>query len=276
MSLLQSILIGIIQGLTEFIPVSSTAHMTIWARIMNLVDPAHPEQWTAFMAIVQLGTLAAVLLYFAKDIQTILAAWWAENINSRRPMASQSDDSRMGWYVVIGSLPIMLVGYALKKVIEGSLTKDLHLIAIMLVVVSGILIVAERVSKRTRLLADLKLRDAVIIGLSQCFALIPGTSRSGSTISAGLFLGMSREAAARFSFLLSIPAVAASGLYECVKEAKMLDSSQLIAVGVATIVAAIVGYASIALLLRYLRSNSMMVFIVYRIVLAVCIGIWLW
>ncbi len=276
MSLLQSIIIGIVQGLTEFIPVSSTAHMTICAALMNLMDPAHPEKWTAFMAVVQLGTLAAVLVYFAGDIRSIAVAFIQENVMKRRALQQQSDDARMGWYVLLGSAPIMGLGYALKKIIESSLTKDLHLIAIMLVLVSVVLFLAERFSSLKRTLADLSLRDALVIGFAQCFALLPGTSRSGSTISAGLFLGMSREAAARFSFLLSIPAVAASGLYEFMKEAKNLSTSDMTAVLVATSVAAISGYLSIAFLLRFLRSNTMMVFILYRVLLALCIYLWLW
>ncbi len=276
MSLLQAIIIGIVQGLTEFIPVSSTAHMTISASLMNLIDTAHPEKWTAFMAVVQLGTLAAVLLYFAADIKSVSLAFIAENLRERRALREQSDDARMGWYVIIGSAPIMLLGFALKKIIEGTLTKDLHVIAVMLVLVSIVLFVAEKVSSLKRTLADLSMKDAIVIGFSQCFALLPGASRSGSTMSAGLFLGMTREAAARFSFLLSIPAVAASGLYEFMKYAKDLSSSDLTAVGVATCVAAISGYFSIAFLLRFLRSNSTMLFIAYRVVLALVIRMYMW
>lgn len=271
MNFIQAIIIGIVQGLTEFIPVSSTAHMTICAQLMKLQNPEHPEQWTAFMAIVQLGTLAAVLLYFASDIKSIAMSWIKETVGERRSFSQQSDDAKMGWLVILGSVPIVVIGFALKKIIEGKLTKNLTLIATMLIVVSLVLIVAERAAKQKRMLADLSWKDAIVIGLAQCFALVPGTSRSGSTIAAGLFLGIEREAAARFSFLLSIPAVFASGIYECYKALPTISSADLTSLVVATLVAWIVGYLSIAFLLRYLRTHSLMVFIVYRVVLAIVV-----
>lgn len=270
MTLLQAIIIGCVQGLTEFIPVSSTAHMTLSASLMSLHDPAHPERWTAFMAIVQLGTLAAVLLYFARDIRTIVEQFFSQNLR-RVPFTQQSDDARMGRFVIIGTIPLFVVGYAVKKLIEGGITKDPHLIAVALIVVSGVLFAADRMANLRRNLADLSLRDGILIGIAQCFALVPGTSRSGATISAGLFLGFTREAAARYSFLLSIPAVAVSGLYEFVKNAPLLDTSDLTAVVVASVVAAVTGYASISFFLRFLRSNTLTAFIVYRIVLGLAV-----
>jgi undecaprenyl-diphosphatase len=158
-----------------------------------------------------------------------------------------------------------------KKLIEGGITKDPHLIAVALIVVSGVLFAADRMANLRRNLADLSLRDGILIGIAQCFALIPGTSRSGATISAGLFLGFTREAAARYSFLLSIPAVAVSGVYEFVKSAPLLDTSDLTAVVVASIVAAVTGYASISFFLRFLRSNTLTPFIVYRIALGLVV-----
>ncbi|MFM2133899.1 MAG: hypothetical protein RL156_1180 [Bacteroidota bacterium] len=270
MTILQAIIIGCVQGLTEFIPVSSTAHMTLSASLMNLHDPAHPERWTAFMAIVQLGTLAAVLLYFARDIRTIVEQFLRQNLQ-RVPFTQQSDDARMGRFVIIGTVPLFAVGYAVKKLIEGGITKDPHLIAVALIVVSGVLFAADRMANLRRNLADLSLRDGILIGIAQCFALIPGTSRSGATISAGLFLGFTREAAARYSFLLSIPAIAVSGVYEFVKSAPLLDTSDLTAVVVASIVAAVTGYSSISFFLRFLRSNTLTAFIVYRIALGLAV-----
>lgn len=270
MTILQAIIIGCVQGLTEFIPVSSTAHMTLCASVMNLHDPAHPERWTAFMAIVQLGTLAAVLVYFARDIRSIVERMLSQTM-SRVPLSEQSDDARTGWYVVFGTVPIFVIGYALKKLIEGGITKDPQLIAVALIVVSVILFAADRFASLKRTLPDLTLRDGIIIGIAQCFALIPGTSRSGATISAGLFLGLSREAAARYSFLLSIPAIGVSGVYEFLKSAPMLDSGELTAVVVASVVAAVTGYASIAFFLRFLRDHSLNVFIAYRVVLGIIV-----
>jgi undecaprenyl-diphosphatase len=225
------------------------------------------------MAIVQLGTLAAVLIYFARDIRTIVEQWITQNMQ-RIPFAQQSDDARLGSLVIIGSIPLFVIGYAVKKLIEGGGTKDPHIIASALVIVSLILFVADRIRSAQRNLADVSLRDAVIIGIAQCFALVPGTSRSGSTIAAGLFLGFTRESAARYSFLLSIPAVAVTGVYEFVKSAPLLDTGDFVAVVVASITAAISGYASIATFLRYLRTHSLQPFLVYRIILGV--SVWMY
>ncbi|MFM8568974.1 MAG: undecaprenyl-diphosphatase UppP [Candidatus Kapaibacterium sp.] len=274
MSILQAIIIGCVQGLTEFIPVSSTAHMTLCAGIMGLHDPAHPERWTAFMAIVQLGTLAAVLLYFARDIRSIVAQTLSQTVQ-RVPLSRQSDDARTGWFVVFGTVPIFVIGYAMKKLIEGGITKDPHLIAAALILVSGVLYAADRFASVRRTLPDLTLRDGIIIGLAQCFALIPGTSRSGATIAAGLFLGLTREAAARYSFLLSIPAIGVSGAYEFVKNAPLLDTGDLAAVVTASVVAAVTGYMSIAFFLRFLRDHSLNAFILYRLALGVLVLVFL-
>jgi undecaprenyl-diphosphatase len=278
---LHAILLGIVQGLTEFLPVSSSAHLTLAGTALGLISREHPEQWTAFVAVVQLGTLAAVLLYFGRDILRIAQAFLRENVLQRTPFGAQTLDSRMGWYVIVGSLPIATIGLALKKIIEGDLTKNLTVIAVGLIVFSLILALAERMASLRRDLNDLSWRDAVLIGVAQVLALMPGPSRSGTTITAGLFLGLKRDVAARFSFLLSIPAVFGSGLLEL----RHVDWSLLrggaanaasatldpVAVAVATLVAGISGYASIAFLLRYLGSHTTMVFIVYRILLGASI-----
>lgn len=269
MSILQAILLGIIQGLTEFLPISSTAHLTIAGKLMNLISAEHPEQWTAFIAVIQLGTLAAVLLYFARDIASITRAFLAENLKHRTPLSQQSTNARMGWYVILGSVPIVIVGVALKKIIEGSLTKELSIIAASLIGLAIILWIAERVATFAKDIENITWKDSLLVGLAQCVALIPGASRSGTTITAGLFLGMKRDTAARFSFLLSIPAVLGSGLLEFYQSMKYLSSDGLITLAIATIASAISGYATIALLLRFLRTHSTTVFIIYRILLGI-------
>nr|MBP6510267.1 undecaprenyl-diphosphatase UppP [Candidatus Kapabacteria bacterium] len=269
MSLVTALVLGLIQGLTEFIPVSSTAHLTVAAAAFGVIDPAHPERWTAFMATIQLGTLAAVIAYFRSDILTTLRFWFTENFGSRRrSFREQGAESRLGWFVIIGTLPIVIVGLAFKDILEGALTKDLHLIGASLIGVAALLWIAERVASFTRTTSDLNIVDAISVGAAQCLALIPGSSRSGTTIMAALFRGMTREHAARFSFLLSIPAVLAAGVLEFAHEVKhiTLDNGGL-QLAVATIAALVSGYWSIAFLLKYLRTHSLSVFIVYRIAL---------
>lgn len=273
MSIVIALLLGIIQGLTEFIPVSSTAHLTVAAAAFGVIDAAHPEQWTSFMATIQLGTLAAVIFYFRADVLRSFTSWISENISSRRrPLREQGTDSRLGWFVIVGTVPIVIVGLAFKDVIEGALTKDLHLIGASLIGMAVLLWLAEKRASFTRTTADLTVKDAIAVGAAQCLALIPGSSRSGSTIMAALFCGMTREHAARFSFLLSIPAVLAAGLLEFSHEMKHLSWAdggvQLL---IATVAALASGYWSIAFLLNYLRTHSMMVFILYRIGLGVAL-----
>lgn len=269
MSLVTALVLGLIQGLTEFIPVSSTAHLTVAAAAFGVIDPAHPEQWTSFMATIQLGTLAAVIAYFRTDIIKTSRCWLVENLGSgRKAFREQSADSRLGWFVIVGTLPIVIVGLAFKDLLEGSLTKDLHLIGVSLIGVAVVLWIAERRASFTRTTSDLTFVDALAVGAAQCLALIPGSSRSGTTIMAALFRGMTREHAARFSFLLSIPAVLAAGVLEFAHEVKnlTLDNGGL-QLAVATIAALVSGYWSIAFLLKYLRTHSLNVFIVYRIAL---------
>lgn len=274
MTLFQAILLGIVQGLTEFIPISSTAHLVLAMRAMNLA--LTPEQTTASMAVIQLGTLLAVLVYFAGDIWRITRAFVHDHLvilkdgrrdqfNRENEHARLSTDAWLGWLIIIGTIPVVIVGLIFKKQIEGSFTKNLWIIATMMIVVALLLIVAEVVGKRKRRLQDLGLGDALAVGLAQCLALIPGSSRSGSTMMAGLFVGQTREAAARFSFLLSIPVIAASGVLELFEAIEKLPPGSLANLAAGTVVSAVVGYLSIAFLLRFLRTHSTGVFIGYRI-----------
>jgi undecaprenyl-diphosphatase len=274
MSLLQAILLGIVQGLTEFIPISSTAHLVLAMRAMDLA--LTPEQATASMAVIQLGTLLAVLVYFAGDIWRITRAFIHDHLvilkdgrrdqfNRENEHARLSTDAWLGWLIIIGTIPVVIVGLIFKKQIEGSFTKNLWIIATMMIVVALLLIVAEVVGRRKRRLQDLGLGDALAVGFAQCLALIPGSSRSGSTMMAGLFVGQTRETAARFSFLLSIPAIAASGLLELFEAINKLPPGSLVNLAVGTVVSAVVGYLSIWFLLRFLRTHSTGVFIGYRI-----------
>ena len=274
MSLLQAILLGIVQGLTEFIPISSTAHLVLAMRAMDLA--LTPEQTTASMAVIQLGTLLAVLVYFAGDIWRIMRAFVHDHLvilkdgrrdqfNRENEHARLSTDAWLGWLIILGTIPVVIVGLVFKKQIEGSFTKNLWIIATMMIVVALLLIVAEVVGKRKRRLQDLGLGDAIAVGLAQCLALIPGSSRSGSTMMAGLFIGQTRETAARFSFLLSIPAIAASGLLELFEAIHKLPPGSLANLAVGTVVSGVVGYLSIWFLLRFLRTHSTGVFIGYRI-----------
>jgi undecaprenyl-diphosphatase len=272
MTVLQAIILGIVQGLTEFIPISSTAHLVFAARLVGLYAGMEPtlkaEQTTATIAVIQLGTLLAVLIYFARDIVNITRAFVRDHLALIRGRDGQklSHEALLGWLVVIGSVPVALVGLVFKKQIEGTFTKNLWIIATMMIVVGLLLALAELVGKRNRSLADLGVGDGLAVGCAQVLALIPGSSRSGSTIMAGLFAGQTRETAARFSFLLSIPAIAASGVLE-LKEAihKLPDGSYLPLI-VATVVSGLVGYASIWFLLRYLRTHSTSIFVVYRLI----------
>ena len=272
MTILQAIFLGLVQGLTEFIPVSSTAHLVFAARIVNLyggVDKTlQAEQTTATIAVIQLGTLLAVLIYFSRDIVNILRAFVADHLAllSRRSEAKLSRDALLGWLVIIGSLPVGIVGLLFKKHIEGTFTKNLWVIATMMIVVGVLMAIAELVGKRNRDMTQLRVGDALAVGSAQVLALIPGSSRSGSTIMGGLFAGQTRETAARFSFLLSIPAIAASGLLELKEAVEKLPAGSYGSLAVATVVSGVVGYASIWFLLRYLRTHSTGVFIGYRVI----------
>ncbi|HEX8136605.1 MAG TPA: undecaprenyl-diphosphate phosphatase [Pyrinomonadaceae bacterium] len=290
MSILQAIILGIVQGLTEFIPISSTAHLIFASRALGLYDGVEQtlraERTTATIAVIQLGTLLAVLIYFARDIWTISFAFVRDHLALVRGRRSEeamemtlvgkrqtrlSQEAWLGWLVIIGSIPIGTIGLLLKKLIEGPFTKNLWIIATMMILVAVGLGVAELVGRRKRGMEDLGVRDALAVGGAQVLALLPGASRSGSTIMGGLFAGETRETAARFSFLLSIPAIAASGLLELKEALEKLPSDSYGSLVVATIVSGLVGYASIWFLLRFLRTHSTAIFIGYRMVVGVAI-----
>ena len=290
MNLLQAIILGIVQGLTEFIPISSTAHLVFASRLTHLYE-GNAEQVTATIAVIQLGTLIAVFVYFASDIISIIVAFvrdhWALLRRKRgmrfsgtggvRPMWL-SEEAWLGWLIILGSIPIGTIGLLLKKQIEGPGTKNLSFIAIMMIAIAILLAIAEAVGSRRKEIKDFGIVDALAQGFSQVLALMPGASRSGSTIMGGLFAGQKREAAARFSFLLMIPAVTASGLLELkgAIEKHLLSSDDFVSLGIGTVVAGIVGYLSIWFLLSFLRKNSTAVFIIYRIIVGAAILILIW
>jgi undecaprenyl-diphosphatase len=252
----QAAVYGVLQGLTEFLPVSSTAHLRVVPALLQWDDPG-----AAFTAVTQIGTLAAVLLYFRRDILRMTRAF-ITGLRARAPLGTA--DARMAWMIGVGTIPIVLAGVLLKPAIEGPF-RSLHVIAFALIGLAVLLGVAEFVGKRKRSIEALGWRDAVLVGLAQAVALVPGSSRSGTTITMALFLDIDRAAAARFSFLLSIPAVTLSGLYELWDIRHTLQGDAAVSLVVAVIVAGVVGYASIAFLLRFLRIHSTAVFIAYRV-----------
>ncbi|HTO93513.1 MAG TPA: undecaprenyl-diphosphatase UppP [Bacteroidota bacterium] len=266
MNALHAILLGIIQGLTEFLPISSTAHLTLAGKLLSLIDPANPEAWTEFIAVMQLGTVAAVIIFFWKDLWGIFFALIRDLTKRGGPEGRFTERSRMGIYIIIGTLPVALLGLSLKRIIEGSLTKTTIVIAASMIALALLLWLAEKIARHIRDITQVTWVDALVIGFAQACALIPGSSRSGTTITAALFLGLTRESAARFSFLLSVPAVVASGLYELSKIHGHFD----LGVGnlvISTLVSGVVGYAAIAWLLKYLMRHTTMVFVYYRIFL---------
>ena len=268
MTFFQAIILGLVQGLTEFLPISSTAHLTLAGNLMGLIDPANPEHWTAFIAVIQLGTLIAVLLYFSRDILSMIRDLISDVARRGKSNNFQwSGNSKLALMIVVGTIPVVVVGLLFKHVIEGALTKKVPVIATSMIVLAVVLFIAERVGSRKRELNATTWLDGLWIGIGQCFALIPGSSRSGTTITAGLFLGMTREAAARFSFLLSIPAVLASGLLELWQMRHFISELGAANLVVATVVSGITGFLSIAFLLKYLRTHSTYVFIGYRLLL---------
>ena len=255
---LQAVVLGIIQGLTEFLPISSSAHLRIYPEIFGWGDPG-----AAFTAVIQIGTELAVLLYFWKDIWRI-ATMWLKSLF--RPEYRGHIDARMGWFIIIGSLPIVVLGIILKDVLEEDF-RSLWIIGTMLIVLGVILGIADRVGGTRKTLRQISLRDAILMGLAQALALIPGVSRSGATLSMGRFLGYDREAATRYAFLLAIPAVIGAGVFE-LKDVPNGDN--LYGWGptiVATIVSFVVGYAAIAWLLRYVTTRSYTPFVIYRVAL---------
>jgi len=263
-SLFEAIVLGIVQGLTEFLPVSSTAHLRIVPAFAGWEDPG-----AAFTAVTQLGTMVAVLIYFREDLLRITRTWFA---SLRTPRLRKELDARMGWYILLGTIPIGIFGLAFKDQIETG-ARDLYLNGTALIVLGLVLLQAERVGKRNRGVESISTRDGLIVGFSQALALVPGVSRSGATITAGLFLGLERAAAARFSFLLSIPAVVLSGLLELasISSGEEGENTGALTLIVATVLAFVVGYASIAFLLRFLATRSTVIFVAYRVVLGVLV-----
>ncbi|WP_332909265.1 undecaprenyl-diphosphate phosphatase [Nocardia asteroides] len=310
MTWVQALVLGLVQGLTEFLPVSSSGHLRIVSSVFFGADAG-----ASFTAVTQLGTEAAVLVYFGKDIARIIVAWFAgvgarlrgkrepaeqtvpitDQVTTKLPVYNPSDpatmklpvltaaadaqrdlDYRMGWYVIIGTIPIGLLGFLFKDEIRTG-ARNLWLVAIMLIVFALVIAAGEHFGRKERPLAQLSTRDGIVMGLAQCLALVPGVSRSGATATAGLFLGLERAAAVRFSFLLAIPAVTASGLFslpdafEPAGEGLNASGTQLL---VATILAFFVGYASIAWLLKFVADHSFYWFVGYRVILGfVLIGL---
>jgi undecaprenyl-diphosphatase len=256
-SAFEAIVLGIVQGLTEFLPISSTAHLRIVPAFAGWEDPG-----AAFTAVVQLGTMAAVLLYFREDLWRILRTWFA---SLRDPSLRSELDARMGWYIGLGTIPIAIFGLVFSDQIESG-GRDLYLIGVTLIVFGLIMAVADRVGRKARDETTLDAGDAAVIGFAQALALVPGVSRSGATITAGLFAGFDRESAARYSFLLSIPAVVLSGLFEARKIGDP-GGAGFAPTLIATLLAFVVGYASIAWMLRWLTSHSTAVFVIYRVAL---------
>ncbi|MEJ7846786.1 MAG: undecaprenyl-diphosphate phosphatase [Pyrinomonadaceae bacterium] len=288
MSFLEAIILGIVQGLTEFIPISSTAHLIFASRWTNIYN-GNASQITATMAVIQLGTLAAVFIYFASDIWGIASAFVRDHfalLTGKRGMRFSgtdgirpiwlSEEAWIGWLIIIGSIPIGTIGLLFKDFIEGEGTKNLWFIAVTLIAIALLLGVAEFIGSQRKSMRNLGITDAIVVGLSQVLALMPGASRSGSTIMGGLFAGQTRETAARFSFLLSIPAISASGLLELKEAWHILPQDSFIPLFVATLVSGIVGYLAIWFLMAFLKKNSTAVFIVYRLVLGTVILVLLW
>ncbi len=258
MSILEAIVLGIVQGLTEFLPISSTAHLRIVPAFLGWSDPG-----AAFTAVTQLGTALAVVIYFRRDLERIARTWLR---SLREPSLRSQLDARLGWYLVIATIPISIFGLLFRNQIETG-ARDLYLIGAALIVLGLVLLLAERVGERTRDLDQVGRRDGIVVGLAQALALVPGVSRSGATITAGLFLGLKREAAARFSFLLSVPAVVLSGVFQLGALVEGGAGGDLVALLVATLFAFVSGYLAIAFLLRFLETHSTGIFVAYRVVL---------
>lgn len=273
MSFVEAIILGIVQGLTEFLPISSSAHLRV---VGELLEPGQ-EPGAAFTAIVQLGTETAVLIYFWNDITRIIGKWF-QAVAGKIPHSDP--DVRMGWMVIIGSLPIGVLGLLFEDQIDHGL-RNLYITATMLILFGILLGVADRIAPQRKELKDLTVRDGILFGLAQALALIPGVSRSGGTITAGLLMGYTRQAAARYAFLLAVPAVFASGFYKAAQEVPVLLTADgraaaaaagepsLLAIAVATLVSFAVGYVVIVWFMRLIENRSYMPFVLYRVVAGV-------
>jgi undecaprenyl-diphosphatase len=261
-TILQAVVYGVVQGLTEWLPISSTAHLRVVPALLGWSDPG-----SAFTAVIQLGTILAVLIYFAKDLRDAIAAWF----RSLRGIDRETPEARIGWGVFWGTLPIVVLGFAFKDTIKSDSIRSLYVVATTLILMGVGMFVAERFGKRMRSYEDVTVRDGIFMGLWQALALIPGMSRSGSTITGGLFSGLDRPTAARFSFLLAVPSIVAAGLYELYDEREHILGPNLTPTIVATVVSFVVGYASIAFLMRYLAKRGVLVFVAYRIALGIAL-----
>jgi len=268
MNLLQAIVLGIVQGLTEFLPISSSAHVQIVSELLKVPGISDKNSaTTAFVATIQLGTEAAVLLYFAKDIWRYLSAFVGGIFSA---VVRKTQDFKMAMFVIIGSIPVGIAGLAFRHFIEETV-RTLWVISATLIVFGVVLLVADRVGAKSREIQELNVKSAIGFGLGQMLSVIPGVSRSGASISFGLFAGFSRASAARFSFLIGIPAVLVSGLIEFKDSYKNLDSNLMSGTVVATVTSFIVGYLVIAGLLKYLNKGSFLPFVVWRIVVGVAL-----
>jgi undecaprenyl-diphosphatase len=263
-SWLQVVVLSVVQGLTEFLPVSSSGHLAIVSQIFF-----HDDAGASFTAVIQIGTEIAVLIYFARDIVRIVKAWFGGLFDKAR----RTPDYWLGWWVILGSVPIGAAGLIFKHYIRGDV-RNLWIIATALVVFSAVIAAAEYFGKQTRTIEQFTWRDSLVIGSVQCLALIPGVSRSGATISAGLFMAQKREAAARFGFLLAIPAVLASGLFslpDAFHPEGAGMSATVLQLLVGTVIAFVIGYAAVAWFLKFLVSHSMYWFVGYRVIVGVVV-----
>ncbi len=261
MNVIEAIVLGLVQGLTEFLPISSSGHLRVVPAFLGWEDPG-----AAFTAVIQLGTMAAVLVYFRRELWRIAMAWTHE---FGRPLGELSHEAKLGWFILLGTIPISIFGVVFADEIESG-ARDLYLIGSALILFSFVMLAAEWVGSKQRQLDEMTRHDGIFIGFAQALALIPGVSRSGATISAGLLRGFDRAAAARYSFLLSVPAVVLSGLFE-LRDIGGPGAASVESTVIATIAAFISGYAAIAWLLRYLANHTLGIFIAYRIPLGIAV-----
>lgn len=265
MTALEAVVLGLVQGLTEFLPISSTAHLRIVPELLGWNDPG-----AAYSAVIQLGTVGAVLVYFARDLLQLTKAFM-KGLVDKQPFGTL--DARLAWFVGLGTIPIGVCGLAFKKSIETSL-RGLYVISTSLIVLAVVLAIVEKLASRKRTLESMTLKDGIAVGLAQAVALIPGSSRSGTTITAALALGFTRADAARYSFLLSIPATTLAGVFELKHLLEATEGPSVTMLAIGTVTSFVSGLAAIAGLLRFLRNRSTMVFVVYRVVLgAVLLGL---
>ena len=266
MSFFEALILGLVQGLTEFLPISSSAHVQIAQQLMNLSELTKP-QLTAFIATIQLGTEIAVVAYFIKDIGRIGSSWLRWSIKPRSKMTS---DTKLGWLIIVGTLPVLILGLAFRDFIENDV-RNLWVIAYTLIGFGILLGLADFFGRKSKNISDLNFSHGLAFGVGQALALVPGVSRSGGTITVGLMLGYTRQAAARYSFLLAIPAVLGSGLFQFFSSVGNLSQDLLVATVLATIVSGVVGLSVIHYLLKYLQKGSFLPFVVWR----VGVGVWL-